>query len=460
METSTTRADALAGHRADLARVAEQQGTTVDVARRRGRRGAPLALRATLALAVLCGALLVTATLGVGPLALRPRVVALELTPTAVAGCAEAAGTVTVDRSPRRGPLPVALVATSAAADAPEEVRIQPGKTAAAFVLPTQPVAEDERVEIQATVNGATATAHLDVGRVDAAALQANPSAACRAAFAEHHGYGAPRRTGMFDAERIPEASGLAASHRNPGWLYLVDDERPREVWAMRTDGSDLRPIPLDGFVGRDTEALAVGPCGPGNADPCVYVGDIGDNLGTHADVGILRFPEPDLAGPLGPVRPDAVRVRYPDGPVDAEALLVDEAGVPYVVTKEPGPDGSGAARLFAADGFADGVLVALGEVPLPEPLVPLLATVVGVVVTGGDHRDGRVVLRTYDHVVEFVAPDPSAPLSSFPSWPSREVPAAREPQAEAVAFAAGGCGYYTVGEQVGDVWFVPCLRD
>ncbi|MBA2575491.1 MAG: hypothetical protein H0V05_02425 [Euzebyaceae bacterium] len=39
--------------------------------------------------------------------------------------------------------------------------------------------------------------------------------------------------------DTIPEASGLAASARNAGVLYIVNDNPgTREVWAVRTDGS------------------------------------------------------------------------------------------------------------------------------------------------------------------------------------------------------------------------------
>lgn len=294
---------------------------------------------------------------------------------------------------------------------------------------------EPRRTRVVATANGVSTTAELTV---------------------IPRTYAAPERTGAFDAARVPEASGVAASRRNPGWLYLVDDEQPREIWALRPDSGRLQSVPLDGFVGRDTEDLAVAPCGRNDPEFCVYVGDIGDNVAGHPDVAILRFPEPDLSAPLEAVAPDVIRVRYPNGPVDAEALLVDDEGVPHVVTKES-VDGRSAARLFAAPGFADGTLTLLGTVAVPDPQQPWATAVLGTLVTGGDHHDGRVLLRTYDSVVEYVAPEASAPLSDFASWPAREVPSAREPQGEAVGFAADGCGYYTVGEMLGDIWFIDC---
>lgn len=386
-----------------------------------------------------------------------PDLSSVSVVPATVDGCKAAEGTVAMEEAAPEGGATVELTATAPVASVPEQVAVEPGATRASFPVHTQPVDAAERVVIHAAYEGSTAEAPLRVQPADAHVLAGDPDPACQAAFHDQRDHQPPTRTGEFDAERVPEASGIAASRRNPGWLYLVDDTRPREIWAVRPDGSGLQPVPIQGFVGRDTEDIAVAPCGAAGPGPCVYVGDIGDNFHRYPDVAIVRFPEPDLSGPVAPVAAETIHVRYPDGPVDAEALLVDDVGVPHIVTKEADEDGAGAARLFAAPGFVDGTLTALGPVPVPEPTVPLASGFLGVVVTGGDYRDGRVLLRTYDSVVEYVAPDPSAPLSELGSWPARAVPAPREPQGEAVGWAADGCGYYTASEQVGDIWFMPC---
>lgn len=435
----------------------EQPSAGVRGGRQHGSVQRPLVLAAAVALA----ALLATAVLAAGAVRAPgpPAVASLRLDPPAVEGCLPAQATVVLDRAASEGGLDVSLGASTAAADVPAQITVPAGADRRSFPVATSPVAVGDRAELRAGAGNATVTADLQIVPVRAATVAADPPPACLAGFTDHHGYADPERTGAFDAGRIPEASGLAASRRNPGWLYLVDDQEPTEIWAVRPDGSGLQPIPIEGFVGRDTEDLAVGPCGPHDPTPCVYVGDIGDNLSSHPDVAILRFAEPDLSGPVAPVIPATIRVRYPDGPADAETLLVDDAATPYIVTKETREDGASAARLFAAPGFADGELTPLGPVPVPEPARPLAAGFVGLAVTGGDYRDGRVALRTYDSVVEYVAPDPAAPLAELPSWPSREVPSARQPQSEAVGWVADGCGYVTASEQVGDLWLTACRR-
>lgn len=265
----------------------------------------------------------------------------------------------------------------------------------------------------------------------------------------------APELVGTFDPAVVGEASGLAASRRTPGAWYLLDDgPGTTGVQMLAPDGGILGTVTVSGLDGVDTEDLAVAPCGPGDPTSCVYVGDIGDNAAGREAVQVWRFPEPGLVdgrAPEEPVDADVVELIYPDGPVDAEALLVDTDGVPYLVTKsEP-------ARLLGAPDFADGALVDHGTVPIPEPATPFAASAVGNVVTAGDAVPGRVLLRTYDEVVEYVAPDADAPLSTLPTWMPHPLPGPALPQSEAVAYSAEGCGWATASEGVGDLWLTTC---
>ena len=256
--------------------------------------------------------------------------------------------------------------------------------------------------------------------------------------------YGRPGPLGRYDTETVPEASGLAASRRNPGVWWLMSDGHSNSVWAIRSTGETIGHIELLGLRTDDTEALAVAPCGDRT---CVYVGDIGDNDVRRTKVQVLRFAEPDLAAGIPPTPPptEVVSLRYPDGGFNAEALLVDEDGTPYIVTKQPGPP-----QLFAAPAYADGTLVALGPVPIPRTFHDL-----GTLVTGGDSRPGHVLLRTYGEAVEFTAPVEDAPLGGFPSWPSRVVPSALELGSEAIAYTPDGSGYLTLSEGDPTIWSV-----
>jgi hypothetical protein len=273
--------------------------------------------------------------------------------------------------------------------------------------------------------------------------------------------YGPAQRVGSYDVAAVPEASGLAASVRNPGVYYLLDDGRTSRVWVLRPEEGLLGAVGVSGLEGRDTEDLAVGACGAGDPATCVYVGDIGDNGRRREQVRVHRFVEPDLsAGVPDSVGADSVALRYPDGPTDAEALLVDADGVPLVIAKASFDEDSGVTgptRVYRAPGWAGGTMTDLGELPLPPPRLGLAEGVVGHVVTGADARPGRVLVRTYDAVFEYEAAEDAAPLATFPAWPVAESPSGRQRQSEAVAYRADGCGYLAVAEDDPAIWGVAC---
>ena len=136
----------------------------------------------------------------------------------------------------------------------------------------------------------------------------------------------------------VSEASGLVESRRLPGTFYTHDDSGVEpEVYVLADDGRVIATQPLTGVVNRDWEDIALGPDRPGGS---IYVGEIGDNGGSHDSIFVYRFPEPDLAGVpegsvLPPVAPETVELVYPDGGRDAEALLVDPRnGDLYLITK------------------------------------------------------------------------------------------------------------------------------
>lgn len=271
------------------------------------------------------------------------------------------------------------------------------------------------------------------------------------------------RRIGTFPLEVAPEASGLALSRIDPSVLWLVDDEPGTDhVIALRRDGTVLARVRIEGMQAVNIEALAAGPCDHDGAGHCLYVGDIGDNRRSREDVRVYRITEPDLHAqiPNQPVAAEVIRLRYPDAVHDAEAMVVDRHGVPFILTKAAFDAASGVTQpteLFAAPGFRSGPLVRVGSLQLPDPPTAVATLLYGNTVTDAAMVDGKVLLRTYDQAVEFIAPRADADLATLQQWRVRQVPAPWQPQAEAVTYAADGCGYYLVSEKSGDIWAVSC---
>src|SRR5262245_16777300 len=128
----------------------------------------------------------------------------------------------------------------------------------------------------------------------------------------------------------VAEASGIAASRRTPGRFWVHNDSGQPVLVAVDSHGAVVGRVRLTGIEPQDWETTTVGPC-PGGS--CLYLGDIGDNRGQRASITVYRTPEPDATSAEVAVR-DTFRATYPDGPHDAEALLVTPAGDIYVVTK------------------------------------------------------------------------------------------------------------------------------
>jgi hypothetical protein len=175
-----------------------------------------------------------------------------------------------------------------------------------------------------------------------------------------------------------------------------------------------------------DVEDLALG------ADGALWLADTGDNYRIRRNVALHRL---DTDGDV-----TTFRLVYPDGPHDVEALLLDSADVPYLVTK----DIFGAAGVYRpAGGLA---------VPGPTPLQRVASLQLGPtdtpggplglgssLVTGaGVSPDGTVLaLRTYTDAYLYAAPDEDV-VAALRRPPIR-IPLPDEPQGEAVALAADG---------------------
>ena len=132
---------------------------------------------------------------------------------------------------------------------------------------------------------------------------------------------------------RIVESSGLALSRRHPGVVWTHNDSGDQaRLFAVGSDGRTRAVLTLAGVEARDWEAVAAGRDDRGR--PALFAGDIGDNNGVWPEVAVYRVTEPAVLrdATVPTVR---YRLRYADGPHDAEALLIDpRSNRLYVATK------------------------------------------------------------------------------------------------------------------------------
>jgi hypothetical protein len=198
-----------------------------------------------------------------------------------------------------------------------------------------------------------------------------------------------PRRTGTFQHSRLTESSGVAASRRQPGVLWTLNDSG-HAPWIFATDtlGRDLGAFRVTGDG--DWEAIALGPCG---RRECLYIADTGDNDENRRQVRIFRVPEPAVPA-SSPITPpaDVLELRYPDGPRDVEAAFVGSDGTIFLFSK--GRQGRAWAHRIPARAWTErGTVVAepLGKLPIATSGLGNLVTDAALSPTGD-----RVAIRTY----------------------------------------------------------------
>lgn len=157
-------------------------------------------------------------------------------------------------------------------------------------------------------------------------------------------------RVALLADTRINESSGLAISRLTPGVFWTLNDSGGEPcLHAFDGSGRALARYRVPDAINLDWEDLAAGPDAGGK--PALFVADIGDNLRVRPSIQIYQVPEPqvDVAAPQpledGTTEKAVVwNARYPDGPHNAESLLVHPAtGEIFILTKSEDGD----SRLF-----------------------------------------------------------------------------------------------------------------
>lgn len=148
-----------------------------------------------------------------------------------------------------------------------------------------------------------------------------------------------PILTGWVQYDELDEISGLAVSRKNPGVIWVHNDKGGwARVYAIRPDGQLLGIYKLYDVSDRDYEDIAIGP-GPIPGVDYLYVGNIGDNDEEYATLDIYRVVEPTVDPNQPPqefilTEVDRIKVDFPQGSRDCEALMVDTNGDLYLATK------------------------------------------------------------------------------------------------------------------------------
>lgn len=235
-----------------------------------------------------------------------------------------------------------------------------------------------------------------------------------------------------FDSSELGEVSGIALSRQHEDTLWVTNDSGGGPyLYALDTNDCSIQAeLTLLDTPARDHEALAIGRDAQGN--DVIWVGDIGDNRGSWPYSRIHKVIEPtELVDADVPVT--TYRYTYPEGAINAEALLADPKRERlWVITKEAGVGG-------------------VYELPRPlsDSTTPMQAEKVATArsqVTDAAMAPGgkRYVVRDYLSAEVFTGKPPGEAQARF-GLPLQL-------QGEAITWTADGKGLLVASERSGDL--------
>lgn len=260
------------------------------------------------------------------------------------------------------------------------------------------------------------------------------------------------RLAGLVSNRQLDEISGLAASHAHEDVLWAHNDSgNPARLYAISLRGRLLARFDVVGAKNIDWEDLASFTL---DGKHYLLLADTGDNAGRRGDFVLHVFEEPAalVDGTLKPAW--SIRARWPDGPRDCEAVAVDaSAGQVLLISKKRVPpelfslplaDPHGAIREARRIGRLEGVPQVGAELKRKDPqLASLFSQVTAADISPDRHT---LAVLTYGSVLFYRRNDGER-------WPEAvaRAPEAHDvppiPQAEALAWSAGGAGLYASGE-------------
>lgn len=238
----------------------------------------------------------------------------------------------------------------------------------------------------------------------------------------------------------IDEASGLTESASISGYLWTLQDSgKPSSLYLVSKDGQNIKEYNIPGSANHDWEDIASGP-GSEQGVNYIYIGEIGNNNLPLTETNIIyRIPEiSDINGSFDGGKLDKIQFKYPDGPRDAETLILDPVTRDlFVISKEAGQTG-------------------IYRLPYPQSATEIIiAEKIGIIpsattATGGSiTTDGaEIVVRTYTSVYYWNRKEGETVGQTLARNASKILSVVIEPQGEGICFDRQLSGFYTLSEK------------
>lgn len=254
---------------------------------------------------------------------------------------------------------------------------------------------------------------------------------------------GLPQSTITLADSRIDESSGLAVSILHNDVYYTQNDSGDTaRIFAFDKRGQTIATIDLQGVTAIDCEDMAISKAGGRSK---LYLGDIGDNSQRRSNILVYRFDEPTTLARELHAKPEILEFEYPDGPHNAESLLVHPTtgAITIVAKTDKGPSGIYTTGPNPPPGKIK--LTRVGQIEISFPIKEAK------LITGGSwSSDGKyVALRTYVTAYEY-------PAKSDKWWTAKAktIPVPFQKQGESIAYLRDGSKVLTSSEGS------PCVVD
>ncbi len=238
-------------------------------------------------------------------------------------------------------------------------------------------------------------------------------------------------------------ASGIAASRAYPGMFWIENDKdgNSKQIFLVDSTGAKRAVFSVSGATNRDWTDMTIGP-GPISGQSYLYIADIGDSKANHSSSFIYRFPEPAM--PLGPAvlvgttaAAEIIAYKYPDGPRDAETLLIDPVSSDlYIVDKNT------RSNLYCLPypQSTDTTILAkklIQSMPIPD----------GPLRSGGiSPARNEILIKSYTSIYLWKMSSTESVLDALLSTPVT-IPITPEIQGEALSYTPDGSAFWTTSK-------------
>ena len=233
----------------------------------------------------------------------------------------------------------------------------------------------------------------------------------------------------------IDETSGMADSRSTENALWVLEDGgNPAELTLISYEGNIIERLPAKNTINRDWEDMTlVKDLSSGKNK--IYLADIGDNNIQYDTYDIYRFDEP-ATNDIEINNVEKIQFRYPDGPHDADAMLVDKMSNDiYIITKQDAKSG-------------------IYKIVYPQILTAINTAVfegsldyTGVTSAAISPDGFEIIVKTYTHL-NYYSRKGNELLPIALKRKSQSIPYAMEAQGEAICWKKDGKGFFTLSER------------